>query len=155
MWRFIVTFIAAALLTSVAWAAVAPRAGFVEDLGMIGLGFLGIFLLGNEVFLRALIPDKQEIDDVRWLLESFPGWKKALLVIGMFAGTVGASLFFIIEKKLESIWVAWIPIGVFCVSYMILQYLVPSIASKHNSEVAISTDTQSVSHTAELEIKNE
>ena len=130
MWRFILAFVITALLTSTIWAAVAPRDGFLEDLGMIGLGFLGMVILGFEMFFRALTPDKEEVSAIENLFHRSPVWKKAFWTLGAVAGITGASLFFIVGKRSDSIWVAGIPIAAFFVCYMALQYIVPSIVSR-------------------------
>jgi hypothetical protein len=127
MWRFIITYVFASLFTSVIWATVAPKHSFLDDLGMIGLGFLGIIILGFEIFIRALIPDKEELTTIAKLFLNNPEWKSLFLIIGIAAGAVGAALFFIVGKRSDSIWVAGIPIAMFFVCYMTLQYIIPRV----------------------------
>jgi hypothetical protein len=132
MWRFIIPFVITALFTSAIWAAVAPRYSFLDDLGMIGLGFLGIIILGFEIFIRALIPDKEELATIAKLFLNHPEWKSLFLIIGIAAGAGGAALFFIVGKRSDSIWVAGIPIAMFFVCYITLQYIIPRVVVRQH-----------------------
>lgn len=125
MWRYNLSYVAVALLSSVLLVVLAPKAGFIEDLAMMGLGFVAIFLLGNEVFLRALLPTEEETRGIDILLKKQPKWERHLIWIGAASGFISVMVFFIVARKTESFLPVCIPIAVFVIPFIIIQYVLP------------------------------
>lgn len=127
MWRYILSFVAVSLLTSVILAVIFPTEDLIEDLLIIGCGFIAIFFLGNEIFLHALLPTEGETRGINRILETSPKWNQRLVYIGTISGFVSSASFFIVAEKSESFFVALIPIGIFFVCVLFLQYILPKL----------------------------
>ncbi|MFK5924812.1 MAG: hypothetical protein QM496_21750 [Verrucomicrobiota bacterium] len=125
MWRYIISYVAVALLSSALLVVLVPKVGFIEDLAMMGFGIVAIFLLGNEVFLHALLPTKEETGGIDKLLKRSPQWEWYLIFTGAVAGLIGVMAFFIVARRIDSILPAIIPIAAFAIPFILLQYVIP------------------------------
>ena len=125
MWRLLISFTLSAILASLLWYLLLPADGIREDFLKVAVGVGAIFILGGEIFMAAIIPDKKERDRTRKIIQLWPGWARVLHCVGWAGGALSAGLLLGLARITSSLWLIAIPIVVFLICYLMLDHVLP------------------------------